>query len=101
MELDTYCKECRENQPFKKYDLRNYCPKFGLWGLCFTGGIRFYTFRELLIKLDIKRKATVWECLTCNTIMVECPYCYFQMEGIQDICTDCEKKYYICDLGSL
>ena len=99
MNFNETCINCKSKQEFTEYDLKDYCPKIHLFGWSFSGGIRFYTFRETLVFFGFKKQAKVMQCLKCDKIQFECPHCFNLMneqEGLKERCNECKKYFYIC-----
>lgn len=94
--MNIDCKKCDAITVPQDYDLKEYCSKISFWGFSFFGGVKFYTFRSVLLFLGIKKKAIPWECLECGQRFLECPYCGFYMDYLFEKCGKCKKSYYIC-----
>lgn len=69
------CKICDCISPFSKSDPRDICNNGHLFGFSFFGGMKFYSFRELLVQIGIKKQAIILECSVCSTKILECPFC--------------------------
>lgn len=97
--MKKLCYNCGKKDNFKEASSSEYCNKVHFFGLSFSGGIRFYTLREILVWIGFKKKAKVYKCSHCTAITIECPYCEAHLEsefGLKEKCKDCEGVFYVC-----
>lgn len=93
------CQSCNYERNFTKCNLKDICSKVHLLGFSFFGGIKYYTFREVLVSLGIKKQALLGECTVCKTICGICPNCKITLsekEIRNEKCQNCGKKFYTC-----
>ncbi len=97
--FSDFCEKCKRRRNFSQYDTKNLCSKIHLFGFSFFGGIKFYTYREVLVFFGIKKQACVGECADCSTVYIKCPYCKEIIEkdiALNEKCPFCHKYFYIC-----
>lgn len=64
----------------------------------------YISFKDIIVKLGIKKKATIKKCHTENVIQIKCPYCHniTVQENIANYrCPYCGKKSYVDTSGGL
>jgi len=93
------CKKCQSKNTFYPVKKLKICDKQHYFGFSFFGGVRFYTFREMSVSLGIKKKANIWKCKACNSLLIKCPYCNNEMDihmAKAEFCDFCKKSFYLC-----
>lgn len=91
------CNSCNCLRAFLKCKKINSHLRIYLTGFSLMGGVTFYTFRDLLVSLGIKKIAVIGKCESCDSIKVECPYCgelHDLLEGKTEKCKRCAKSFY-------
>ncbi len=95
----TICTTCNDKRLFIKFNLADICNKVHLPGFSMFGGVRYYTFREVLVKLGVRKQALVGKCVECASVQARCPNCKTPMSEKQmmdETCHSCHNNFYIC-----
>ncbi len=98
MYLKGRCSKCRTEDSFTKVNNHEIGQDSYLPGFYFYGGIRYYTFREVLVFFGVRKLANMGRCTNCVNYQVECPYCKNLLElyrNDNEHCTNCGKKFYL------
>jgi len=97
--FNKYCSNCKCLVSFEETNAKGLCSKVSLFGFSFFGGVKYYTFREVLVSLGIRRQAIIGKCTSCGTLKIGCPHCgevHDVVEGKKEKCKSCAKPFYVC-----
>lgn len=97
--FNKYCSTCKCIVSFEEAEAKDICSKVYLFGFSFFGGVKYYTFREILVTFGIRKKAILGKCKGCGTLKIGCPHCgevHDVVEGKKETCKGCTKHFYVC-----
>ena len=99
MTFINYCSNCKKNQVYISVNNFELCSKVSYFGMSFFGGVKFYSFRDILISIGIKQKAIIGRCENCNNLLIKCPYCNSKLNinvAKSEKCNKCNNLFYLC-----